>query len=111
MSAAIVAAVIVGAVSIGTAVYSSEKQKDAAEKAANEQERLRLEEEERLKQIAMDTKPEGESATVEYGSGSDTGQDSFQDFLFKPTATTLGADSGAGISQTADTSTVTSLGF
>ena len=109
MSGVITAAVIVGAVSIGTAAYSADQQKKAAKKAEEEQERLREEEEARLREIAMNTKPEEETATIEFGKETTDEQGSYQDFMFKPKSSALGS-SGAAPALTGSGS-VTSLGF
>ena len=109
MSGLITAAVITGAVAIGSAAYAADQQKKAAKKAADEQERLRLEEEARLKEIALNTKPEEETATVEFGKETTDEQGSYQDFMFKPKSSALGS-SGAAPALTGSGS-VTSLGF
>ena len=108
MAAAIIAAIIVG----GTMLYTADQQADAQEEADKKLEKQRLEEEERLKQIALDTKPEGERATVEFGKdpADNNGGGSYQDFLFKPNSK-LGASEGSGLGQTANKQPVTSLGF
>lgn len=103
----ITAAVITGI----SAVYSVNEQKKAANKAAAEQERLRLEEEERMKEIADLTKPDEETATVEFGSDTDVEQSTYSDFLFQPTSSTLGSTTGSGLSETTADSNVTTLGF
>ncbi len=104
----ITAAVIGGA----SALYAAHKQEEAADKAAREQERLRLEEEARLREIAVNTKPEEETATIEFGEDP-TGEEkgTYQDFMFKPTSNALGKGSGSGISETATQTPIASVGF
>ena len=93
--AAIIASAIIGA---GTSAYAGSQQRKAQEEAEAEQRRVREEEEERARQIAADARPEGEQATIAFGSQKKGGEvGSFSDFLVpKSSSKTAGLSTGSG---------------
>ena len=99
MSAATAAAIIgSAAVGLGGSLYASSEQEKAQEKAAKKREAAARDEQNRLDKIARDTRPDQESATIEYGS--DFGEDdvgSYNDFLVEKT-TTPGMTGKSGLS-------------
>ena len=95
VGAAIIASAVIGA---GSAAYGAKQQRDAQREAEEEQRRVREEEEKRSRQIAADTRPEGEEATIAFGSGKkDSGVGSFSDFLVpKAASKSAGLSTGGG---------------
>lgn len=100
MSAVIAASVIASAViGAGSSLYQADQAKKAQEKADAKREEARRIEEARLAQIAADTKPEEESATVNFGE-ADSGEagGSYDDFLVSKSSTSaLGSGTGSGL--------------
>ncbi len=94
----IIGASVIGA---GSAAYQANEAKDAAKKAEEERKKLADIEKARLDQIARDTKPMEEGATVEYGA-EDTGEavGSYDDFMVsKGTTSSLGtSNKNSGLS-------------
>ena len=95
---AAIASSLIGA---GSAAYQANEAKDAAKKAEEERKKLSDIEKARLDQIARDTKPMEEGATVEYGA-EDTGEavGSYDDFMVsKGTTSSLGtSNKNSGLS-------------
>lgn len=92
---ALVASAILSA---GSAAYSSSQQRKAQREAEEEQKRIQEEERKRSEQIAADTRPEGEQATIAFGSQKKGGEvGSFSDFLVPKSASkTAGLSTGSG---------------
>ena len=95
VSGAIIASAVIGA---GTSLHASSQQRKAQKEAEEEQRRIQEEERTRAEQIAADTRPEGEAATIAFGSQKkDTTVGSFSDFLVpKSSSKTAGLSTGAG---------------
>ncbi len=100
MSGAISAAVITSAViGAGASLYSANEQSKAQKEAQKKRDIMKMQEQERMKKIQADARPEEESATVEFGGG-DTGDagGSYDDFLISATSTSkLGSSGGSGL--------------
>lgn len=95
VSGAIIASAVIGA---GSAAHSSHQQRKATREAEEEQRRITEEERLRSEQIARDTGPEGEAATIAFGSQKkDSTVGSFSDFLVpKGSSKTAGLSTGSG---------------
>ena len=92
---AMVASAVIGAAG---AVYSSEQQKKATESATRAQEEARRKAEEEAKRVALETKPDELSATLDVGGSTTVGKktQSTADFLV-PKQTTLGSTGSSGL--------------
>ena len=95
----ITAAVIVG----GATLYAADQAAKAQEEAQKKIDEAKRIEDARLAQIAADTKPQEEGATVEFGT-EDTGEGTgdYTDFLVGSETTTshLGSTDGSGLAST-----------
>ena len=88
------AALLSAVIGAGTAVYSSEQAKSAAQKAEDEQTRLREEAQEEADRLAAEARPEEETATIEFGAEDEEELGSANDFLVSKTVST-GLTSGS----------------
>lgn len=82
---------------IGTAtsIHAQQKQQSAMEAAAEAEEEARLKAEEEAKRIAKEAGPEGESATIGFGTEKRKPSTGYEGFLVPRTGTTSGLATGA----------------
>lgn len=104
------AVLISAGVAAASAVYSSEQAKKAQEKASAQREAAALAERNRLDDIARNTKPEEESATIDFGNtDSSASGGNYSDFLMQPSSSSsLGSSGTSGVGYT---TTASSLGM
>ena len=93
------AAIVAAVVGAGASVHSSNEQAKAQKQAQQERKKVAEEERRRLEELAKNTKPEEENATVEFGL-EDSGEiGNYGEFMVKPQkmGNALGSSGASGI--------------